>query len=286
MTDASIVIDDKGEAWPEDAPEPRRRLGHSEFGSGWAAAVVREHGFVHVRITRDSAWIALRLGRFSLPALVGAIQAVYDLHPRRVIAHLLTDSGSTYEQFKSMPELVAYVESLASDWDPDTRVSRIMIPRDLRDLELPSFAAARELSLQWKRRGGKLSVELHRQLLIAAQRHSTILVRQPARSSRLIIEHFSSPIAFVRPCQALSLIGQDYQNLPDGDFGRWSARGYEEALASRTPGLWSMLADLHTPDGGIARSRYDRLLLPWRSADGDGWVLSLPLLRKRLMHSD
>jgi hypothetical protein len=285
MTDASIVIDDKGEAWP-DNPELRRRLGRPDFGSAWAAAVVREHGFVHVRIARDSACIALRLGHFSLPALVGAIQAVYDLHPRRVIAHLLTDSGSTYEQFKNMPELVAYVESLASDWDPDTKLSRVIIPRDLRDLGLSSFAVARELFQVWKRRRGELGVELHRRLMIEAQRRSTILVRQPARSSRLIVEHFSSPIAFVRPCQALSLIGQDYQNLPDADFGRWSARGYGEALATRTPGLWSMLADLRTPEGAIARSRYDRLLLPWRSAGGDGWVLSLPLLRKRLMHSD
>lgn len=286
MTDASIVIDDKGEAWPDDTPELRRRLGHSDFGTAWAAAVVREHGFVHVRIARDSASIALRLGRFSLPALVGAIQAVYDLHPRRVIAHLLTDSGSTYEQFKSMPELVAYVESLASDRDPETKLSRIIIPRDLRDLDLPSFGAARALFLLWKRQRGELGAALHRRLMVEAQRHSTILVRQPARSSRLIVEHFSSPIAFVRPCQALSLIGQDYQNLPDADFGQWSARGYGEALGSGTPRLWSMLADLHTPDGGIARSRYDRLLLPWRSAGGDGWVLSVPLLRKRLMHSD
>jgi hypothetical protein len=286
MAETAIVIDDKGEFWPDDTSELRRRLGRSGLGGAWAAGVVRNHGFIHIRVGQDCARIALRIGRFSLPALVGAIQAVYDLHPRRIIAHLLTDSGSAYEQFKSVAEFVAYVESLAGNWDADTELSRIIVPRDLRDLDLPSFAAARELFSLWKQKRGELGSDLHRPLIAEAQRRPTILVRQPARSSRLIVEHFSAPIAFLRPCQALSLIGQDYHNLPDADFGRWSAQGYLETLLARKPHLSSMLADLHAPDGKIARSRYDRLLLPWRSAGGEGWVLSVPLLRKRLMLPD
>jgi hypothetical protein len=265
MTDASIVIDDKGEAWPEDSPEMGRRLGRSDFGSAWAAAVVREHGFVHVRVSRNSACIALRLGRFSLPGLVGAIQAVYDLHPRRVIAHLLTDSGSTYEQFKGMPEFVAYVEALAGDWEPEERLSRIVIPRDLRDLDSSSFAVARDLFSLWEGQRGLLSPELHRKLIIEAQRRWIILIRQPARSSRLLVEQFAAAIACVRPCQALSLIGREIEQMPDSDFGHWIARVHAETLASGKPRLESMLADIRAPDGDIVRSRYDRMLLPWHA---------------------
>src|SRR5215469_711225 len=154
MMDAGIVVDDKGELWADDAPELGRRLGRSDFGSPWAIGVVRDHGFIHIRRTIDGVRITLRLGRFSLAALVGTIQAVYDLHPPCIIAHLLTDSGSTYERFTSVAEFVTYVEGLADDWTPSARQSRIVIARDLRGLNQSIFDTAREVFTLWKDRRG------------------------------------------------------------------------------------------------------------------------------------
>jgi hypothetical protein len=285
MMDAGIVVDDKGELWADDAPDLGRRLGRSDFGSPWAVGVVRDHGFIHVRRGTDGVRITLRLGRFSLAALVGTIQAVYDLHPPSIIAHLLTDSGSAYERFATVAEFVAYVEGLADDWTPSAKLSRIVITRDLRGLTHPSFEAAQEVFALWKERHGELSPELHRALIVEAQRRWIVLLRRPVGSRHLLVEHFSAPIAAMRPCQALSLFGHHMEDMPDGDFGHWVARGYAQTLLAEAPRFESVLADINTPDDKTIRSRYDRLILPWRSR-GDGFVLSVPLVRKRTIISE
>jgi hypothetical protein len=286
MMDAGIVVDDKGELWGDDAPELERRFGRPDFGSPWAVGVVRDHGFIHVRRAIDGGIrITLRLGRFSLAALVGTIQAVYDLHPPYVIAHLLTDSGSAYERFTDVAEFVAYVEGLADDWTPNARLSRIVITRDLDGLSHPSFDAAHAVFAIWKEQHGDLSPELHRTLIVEAQQRWIVLLRRPAGSRHLLVEHFSAPIAAMRPCQAISLVGHHMEDMPDGDFGHWAARGYAETLSTGAPRLESVLADIRTPEDKTIRSRYDRLLLPWRSR-GDGFVLSVPLVRKRVVISE
>jgi hypothetical protein len=282
MIDIGLVVDDKGELWADDAPELGRRLGRPDFGSPWAVGVVRDHGFIHVRSANEGVRITLRLGRFSLAALVGTIQAVYDLHPPCIIAHLLTDSGSAYERFISVAEFVTYVEGLADDWTPGATQSRIVIARDLRGLNQSSFDAAREVFALWKERRGELSPELHRTLILEAQRRWIVLLRQPRGSRHLLVEHFSAPIAAMRPCQALSLFGHHMEDMPDGDFGHWVARGYAETLSASAPRLESVLADIRTPDEKTIRSRYDRLLLPWRGRS-DEFVLSVPLVRKRMV---
>jgi hypothetical protein len=137
----------------------------------------------------------------------------------------------------------------------------------------------------WKERHGDLSPELHRTLIVEAQRRWIVLLRRPVGSRHLLVEHFSAPIAAMRPCQALSLFGHHMEDMPDGDFGHWVARGYAQTLLAEAPRFESVLADIHTPDDKTIRSRYDRLILPWRSR-GDGFVLSVPLVRKRMIISE
>ncbi|MGB8843196.1 MAG: hypothetical protein WCC64_19240, partial [Aliidongia sp.] len=47
------------------------------------------------------------------------------------------------------------------------------------------------------------------------------------------------------------------------------------------PGLQLVEAVITRVGGRAVRTRYERLLLPWRSPGGDRWITSQPVLRMR-----
>jgi transcriptional regulator with XRE-family HTH domain len=168
------------------------------------------------------------------------------------------------------------------------RLPGIMVerpPKLFAGWSLPEF---RSLLTLWETRRGRMNEDLFQELVGGRLTRKMIMLRQPAGSSRFLIEQYGEGIAFVRPCQALSLIGHEYQNVPDRDFGRWVLRGYVEALSTGRPRLESMLADIRAPDAIVMRSRFDRLLLPWQDQRGDRFVVSVPFIRRRsiLSHGD
>jgi TolB-like protein/transcriptional regulator with XRE-family HTH domain len=161
------------------------------------------------------------------------------------------------------------------------RVPGIVVERPLKLFSGRSAAEFLSLLNVWETRRGAIGRDLLGDLLGGRLARKIILLRQPAGSSRLLFEHYAEGVAFVRPCQALALIGREYRDVPDQDFGRWLLRGYTETLSTGRPRLESMLADIRTPDAAVIRSRFDRLLLPWQGIGGDRYVLSLPLIRRR-----
>jgi transcriptional regulator with XRE-family HTH domain len=165
------------------------------------------------------------------------------------------------------------------------RVPGIMVERPPELSAGWSVPEFRSLLALWEARRGVMNADLLAELVGGRLTRKMILLRQPAGSSRLLVEQYGEGIAFVRPCQALSLVGHEYRDLPDRDFSRWVLRGYAAALSTGRPRLESTLADILTPDAIVMRSRFDRLLLPWHGGNGDRFVVSVPLIRRRSIHS-
>ena len=140
---------------------------------------------------------------------------------------------------------------------------------------------AQPLLKLWKREQGELSAALQRVIVSGAVLRRIILMRQPARSSRVIIDHFGPAITIMRPCEALSLVGREVNDMYDREYGNWAIPGYMETLRTGRLRLESMLADIRATDATTIRARYDRLLLPWQGKSGDKFVLCASLLRNR-----
>jgi hypothetical protein len=275
-----VLIDDRGELWPDDSLELAKRLGYSYFGGHLAAAAVRERGFIHVRQDEGGAHVSLSPGRFSLVCLAGAMQLLNELRPARIVARMISGGSSSYEMFPTIYDFVERAESV-SEKGIDIRLSRVAVPRSTRNLHLPTFAIAHPLLSLWKRERGALSPESLRAIVTGSLLRRVILVRQPARSSRLIVEHFGAAITIMRPCEALLLAGHPMEDMYDSEYGAWILPGYAKTISASRLTLESMLADIRTPDAMTIRARYDRLLLPWRSTAGDRFVLCGSLLRDR-----
>jgi transcriptional regulator with XRE-family HTH domain len=162
---------------------------------------------------------------------------------------------------------------------------RVAALRPTKLLAELSPAGFRPLMQRWEESRGFMSRELLADLVAAPMARRVVLLRQPFGSSRLLVEHFTTAVAALRPCQAISLVGRPLEEMPDGDFGRWLAEGYAVTLFNQAPRLEGVLADIRAPDEKLMRSRYDRLLLPWQSC-GDRFVLSVSVVQRRHVVSE
>jgi hypothetical protein len=275
------LIDDGGECWPDDSLTLAQRLGYPCFGDALVSNAVRERGFIHVRQDDGGAYVTLRVGRFSLACLAGTMQFLGQRQPARLVACMLSDSGSTYEMFPTVFDFVERTEALTEEGGIDFKLSRVAIPRDSRNVNLPTFSLAHPLLKIWKQERGDLSRELLRTMVSGALLRRIILMRRPARSSKILVEHFGAAITIMRPCEALSLSGRLMEDMYDREYGSWIMPAYAATLSAEELRLESMLADIHVTDGTTIRARYDRLLLPWHNKCGDRFVLCASLLRDR-----
>jgi hypothetical protein len=276
-----VLIDDDGEYWPDDSLTLAQRLGYPGFGDALVFNAIRERGFVHVRQDDGGAYVTLRVGRFSLACLAGTMQLLGQVQAARVVACILSDSGSTYEMFPSIFDFVERTEALTKEGRIGIKLSRIAIPRDSRNVNLPTFSLAHPLLKIWRQERGELSRELMLRMVSGALLRRIILMRRPARSSKILVEHFGAAITIMRPCEALSLSGRLMEDMYDREYGSWIVPAYAETLGTDQLRLESMLADIRVTDGTTIRARYDRLLLPWHSRRGDSFVLCASLLRDR-----
>jgi transcriptional regulator with XRE-family HTH domain len=166
--------------------------------------------------------------------------------------------------------------------DRPYRVAALRPPRLLAESSPPEF---RSVMRTWEQSRGLMSRELLAGFIAAPMARRIVLLRQPSGSRRLLVEHFTTAVAALKPCQAISLVGRPLAEMPDGDFGRWLTEGYAETLFDLMPRLEGVLADIRASDENMMRSRYDRLLLPWQSR-GDRFVLSVSVVRQRHVISE
>jgi transcriptional regulator with XRE-family HTH domain len=176
---------------------------------------------------------------------------------------------------------------LQSPWPsairPANQPVRIAALRPSKLLSEESLAEFRPLLKLWNTSRGVMGRELLTDVVQGRLGRQIILLRQSSPSTRLLVEHINTPV--LRPCEAISLVGRALEDMPDRDFGRWITEGYVETLFGETPRLESVLADIRPPGEKTLRSRYDRLLLPWRSRS-DRFVMNVRLVHWRYILSE
>lgn len=275
----SVLFDQAGEPWPAAGALLARSLGYLGGPGGLAAFAVRERGFIRLEPIEDGARIMLRIGGFSLAALAGAMQALNDAAPRRIILVALAEAERHVEFFASTYAFVEFAEHLAGDQVLEVKVPRYSVPRHLRNLATPPFAAVRPVADFWRATKGVLSDDLFEVLAHADVLHRSVLARQLPNSSRLVCEHFGRSLRIRPACETLLALGRGLEEMYDRAYGEWLADGYAEALASRRLGLLSARAQVQVSEAMAVHGRYDRLVMPWRRGAGDLFVLGISIRR-------
>jgi hypothetical protein len=114
------------------------------------------------------------------------------------------------------------VRRASDDEDVDVRPT-LAIGRPPAILDSPGFAQVTPIVTLWQTTRGELSDDVRRAIRGAGLFLRTILVRQ-ASASRLIIEHLGAGIAILLPCETLLVMGREFHDMPDQNYGAWVAR--------------------------------------------------------------
>jgi hypothetical protein len=277
---AGMVIDDRGEAWADDSGALAMRLGCRDPDFDLAGYAVRNLGFIHIRDRDGGMRVALRAGRFSLLTLTSTLFKLGDRRPRRILLAVFWGEDWSYELFGSIGAFTERAEDLAAGEPIVRRPTWLAAERDITSLAAPTYERLRPLVRLWQQRRGALPEELPSMLMGLELLNRSVLVRRRPRSSRMTVEHFGAGIKMLRPCEGLLTVGRDLHELPDGAYGGWVADSYARALADRRIRLDGVRATLKNSESTTLRVRYDRLLMPWRAAGGDGLVLSVSMRRE------
>jgi transcriptional regulator with XRE-family HTH domain len=153
------------------------------------------------------------------------------------------------------------------------------VRRPISLLSRSAFDRFRALAELWLSNRGRLPAGIERAVARLGLLHRMVLVRQPPRSSRLVVAHIGAGIEIFRPCESLLLTGRDFNDQHDRDYGDWVAEAYAETLAGDHLRLESVRARICLTAERVAEGRYDRLLVPWIGPYGDRFVMGVTLTR-------
>jgi hypothetical protein len=276
-----LLIDDKGRSWADNSWDLARRIGYAGPLGDIAGYAVRERGFIHIRPGNHAraVHVALREGWFNLIAFTAAMLELGRASPSRIMLSLATDAEPTFRLFMDLHDFCREVEPLARGRALEIRIPRLAERRSLRVLNLAEFDVVRALVELWRGTHGELTDDVRRTAFASGLFSRTILVRQTP-SRRLITEHLGAGIMILRPCEALLTVGKDFDELPDRDYGGWVAEAYEEVLWSRRLRVESVRASVRTSAATTLRTRYDRVLMPWRAKGDDMFGMGVSIRRE------
>jgi len=217
-----VLIDDKGRCWP-DSGDLARWIAYDGSRTDLSTFAVCELGFIHLGQRQGIARVSVREHRFNLVTLMGAILELGRMNPAHIILRVCGDASTEFYSFVELRDFAAQTRPLASGLPLEISLPRLAEPRNLRILNLRPFKGARPIVDLWRQTRGELSEDIGSALISGGVLNRMILARQRRKCERLVVEEFGSAIKFVR---ANEIIGRDIADMPDRDYGAWTAESY------------------------------------------------------------
>lgn len=279
MLSGGFLVDNRGRLWPDSSRELVRRIGYEDPAVGIAEHAVRR-GLIHVRAQSGGVRVSVCAGRFAVPALAGALRAVHEQSPQRILLAVLSGEDWNYGICADVAELAAHAEDLAAD-KPLRRQPWVAIEKNARVANCSAtFARTVPLIALWRQSRGRLPDDLLARLRGAKLLGRSVLARFSRNASRLVIDHFGGGFsAMMEPCKSLLLVGRELGDDFDQDYGSWVAETYARALSERRLHFASIDATFKVAEGRSIRARYDRALMPWTDSSGDALILGISISR-------
>jgi hypothetical protein len=277
VTGLDLIVDDSGRVWRTGSRAllDSLHVGGLEFDP--THYLIRNLGFVRIHSTRSGVRITLRprfLTKAALEALV--FQMVTLEHERFVIE--IADLPNRIEIIPGLEDAVARLADLASVAGNITREDFHREQLSLHRLRSnPRLSPLSSLLQRWRRGRGKLRTDLVTEFGDPALRGRAIVMHMTGDTGG-IIEYVGDGFTWADASWRHAMIGHDASGQPDPQYGRKFWAGYLETQRGQTPRLEFIEAVIRVPGYPARRSRYERLLLPWRR-DGNQFVSVVSVLR-------
>jgi hypothetical protein len=249
------VVDDRGEFWDANGVALREALFCIDYGTNLMEDIVRNLGFIGLRLSHNTLRIKLNHTTVSTAALSAVIYCVADLTPDFI---LLDYAGSEYpnEIVQTAKAAVTRLCELSKNISQARQIKVV-------HFDLSHAACISSLSpivQSWTNNQGKCN---ERELRELANRHAG------GRYSKIDVSDGEFTIAAIGngmqiPLSARSSLhqGQRISDQRDEIYFSWVASTYRTAIESGRPDFANISASIYWPEVGWSLKHYSRLLLP------------------------
>jgi hypothetical protein len=277
ITGSDLIVDDNGRIWRTGSRALLDSLHVAEPEADLTRYLIRNLGFVRIRTTRSGVRITLR-PRFLTKAALEAIvfQMVTLEHERFVIE--IADIPNRVEIIPGLEDAAARLADLASVAGNITREDFYREEISLHRLRgNPRLSPLVGLLQRWRRGKGNLRTDLATEFGDPALRGRATVMRMTGDTGG-VIEYCGDGFTWSEASWRHTMVGHDASGHPDPQYGQNFWAGYLETQRAQAPRLEFIEAVIRVPGYPARRSRYERLLLPWRR-DGCQFVSVVSVLR-------
>ena len=289
------LIDHEGRVWSEPGNGLGETLGYPDPDfDAWSYAI-RNLGAVEITVEANLTTVAMRSATAKASAVARAEAFLATLPPTPV--RLRYEIGTWVEETCETPEHA--VDRLANALVDSMRESRrVAFSAKARKLDLLGDIRLNRLESneerlglvfkKWRLSHGTFDNETPNFLIRFGLIDRAVIANQSDSSGAIVFSHAGSGLNLYdnhdkARAWAFAVVGARVEDQPDPDYGRWVAQTYRSVLSENRPRFDFIDAVVQPPNAEPYRTRYDRLLLPWRMPSGERVVTAVSFKTPTMM---
>jgi hypothetical protein len=243
-------------------------------GKDQIAKAILIGGYVYLQSVGTGLVVAFRPQLVNAATLVGTMREICIRRPRQVVLSYSTGprpSESLTDVEKALARLEIIIRQAQKDQPRGLKACRV----ELDAVDRIDGGVMTGLLDAWYQSQHRWSPEFYATLKDASLLDNAVVVRNPARSDTLLIEHWGEKRDLFGSKWIGEARGRQMEDQPYSGLARWVARLYREAIAGNEARLDVVSVAILTEDGARRKKTYSRLLLPWRGEGGDAFALTV-----------
>jgi hypothetical protein len=266
VQDGQWVIDDSGELLASGSYGLLRLLPRGTYQGNLIADLVRNLGFVGIKVRLGRVSITLRNSVVSSTALASALYWLADHQPKHIIVDFSVDKRPA-EIFTTAASAIARLVKITGSAALQSRFSEQSIDVDA----VPAHRELAQLHSVWANQGRTNTDYL---VDFADKRLACRYAVVVARGDDLLFAQIGNGLQVPVPDWRQKAIGQPVCRQPDTDYWAWVAAQQRIVLAQSRPSLAKINTEIYWPSFGWARRNYIRMLLPCTTAKHEAYLFS------------
>lgn len=239
------------------------------------AFAVKNLGFVKLDVIQESiAEIELHPRNVKLPALLAAQQQL--LASRAKLFRIKYFDTAWHSEISSSIEhtMTRLSELCSPAFTPQQADRFVSEPRDYTELFSDPNNPLRLMAQKWRASFGQFDSTIISFAIQHGLLSRLMIVGLTPRDNDPVFRFIGEGFKWLDTDYQLRAIGEKLETLPDKSYGAWLSGFYKSVAQSGQPRFDCVTAEMkHVPGAGNAyATRYERLLLPWRTPSNEIFV--------------
>ena len=276
-TAVDLLLDDNGRVWRTGSQALLDSLHVSRRDYDLTQYLIRNLGFVRFRTLRSDARITLQPRFLTKAAYESLVHVMVEQDSDRTLIEVV-DAPNHLEIIPSLEDAAARLADLATVGGNIKRENfyreELSFRRLRQDRRLAPLAA---MMRRWRLSQGNIRTDLPAEFGDPTLRGRAMMIRMIG-DLRGIVEYVGDGFSCFDSSWRQVMLGHDASWQPDPQYGQTAAMAYGETHKAQKPRLEFVEALIRVPGCPPRRSRYERLLLPWRRG-GSQFVSVVSVLR-------